>query len=221
MARNPIDIGGSPPRKVATGSNVVHRPRGAAPLLRATPEVVDRHTVDDAGHRLLDLAPQVGEIASVVRAPRIPAARLGPLGALHGAQHGPDRDLVGRPREPIATGRSAPGDEEPRAPQPEQHLLEISLRNALARGDVLNGREILAGMKGEVEQRLDRVFALRRQPHARPCSMSRARSFAKYVMMMSAPARRIPVSASTMARSSSSQPSCPAARIIAYSPETE
>src|SRR5262249_41614237 len=40
-------------------------------------------------------------------------------------------------------------------------------------------------------------------------------------MMMSAPARRMPVSASIMAASSSSQPSCPAARSMAYSPETE
>ena len=39
--------------------------------------------------------------------------------------------------------------------------------------------------------------------------------------MMSAPARRMPVSASIIARSSSSQPSWPAARIIAYSPDTE
>src|SRR5207245_1299861 len=38
---------------------------------------------------------------------------------------------------------------------------------------------------------------------------------------MSAPARRMAVSASIIARRSSSQPSCPAALIMAYSPDTE
>ena len=48
----------------------------------------------------------------------------------------------------------------------------------------------------------------------------RAASFAWYVMRMSAPARRIEVSASRMAPRSSSQPLAAAAFSIAYSPET-
>ena len=47
-----------------------------------------------------------------------------------------------------------------------------------------------------------------------------ARSFAWYVMMRSAPARLMPVMASSTARCSSSQPLAAAALIIAYSPLT-
>src|SRR5262249_50848707 len=57
MARNPIGNRESRPRKKAGGSDVVHRPRGAAPLLRATAQVLDRHSIDDGGHGLIDLAP--------------------------------------------------------------------------------------------------------------------------------------------------------------------
>ena len=122
----------------------------------------------------------------------------------------------------------------------QSHLFIPTLRDDPADADAVSHkllvrggyiRQVSAGLwtfmpigwrvQRKIEQRLDGVLALGRQPHARPCSMSRARSFAKYVMMMSAPARRIPVSASTIARSSSSQPRWPAARIIAYSPDTE
>src|SRR5207244_4489215 len=73
----------------------------------------------------------------------------------------------------------------------------------------------------QAEHRLAGFLSLCGNPHARLRSRSRATSLAKYVMMMSAPARLMPVSASIMAASSSSQPSWPAARIIAYSPDTE
>src|SRR3954470_2453501 len=48
----------------------------------------------------------------------------------------------------------------------------------------------------------------------------RATSVAQYVRTISAPARRIPVSVSRMARSRSIQPFAAAASTIAYSPET-
>ncbi len=54
-----------------------------------------------------------------------------------------------------------------------------------------------------------------------PCQPSQvAMSFAWYVMMRSAPARLMPVMASSTARCSSSQPLAAAALIIAYSPLT-
>jgi hypothetical protein len=60
--------------------------------------------------------------------------------------------------------------------------------------------------------------------HRRLSCVSHRRCFAtlvaKYVSIMSAPARLIPVSTSIVARSSSSQPLIPAARIIEYSPDT-
>ena len=153
---------------------------------------------------------------------RAAADGLAPGGrALHGAQHVPHRRLVGRTAQAISSRRATAGLEKSGALELEQHLLEISLGDPLARGDLLDRLKPFPVVQRQVQQGLDGVFSLRGDPHARPCSISLARSFAKYVMMMSAPARRIPVSASTMTRSSSIQPSCPAARIIAYSPETE
>ncbi len=141
--------------------------------------------------------------------------------ALHRPQQRAHRDLLRGTAQPVAARRPAPGVEEPGALELEQDLLEVALRDPLPGRDVLDGLEILAVVQGEIHHRLDGVLPLRRDPHARPCSISRAASFAKYVMMMSAPARRMPVSASSTARSSSSQPSWPAALSMAYSPETE
>src|SRR5947208_14492596 len=119
------------------------------------------------------------------------------------------------------------------------------LDSSRALGDCLYGREPVLPVDGQVEHGLDRVLALRRDSHGLaqpavfdhrvrlavpstaqltlppPRSRTRAASLAKYVITTSAPARRIDVSASIIARSSSSQPRRPAARIIAYSPETE
>src|SRR5262245_5612907 len=204
--------------------DVIHRPRDAAPLFRALPQILERDAVHHAGHRLVDLSPQFGQIGHrVPRDPSAPAAhRLEPVHrALHRPEHVADRHLVGGAREPVSARRAPLGHEQPGASQPQQHLLEVALRDVLARRDVLDRPESGAVREREIQHRLDRVLALGRDPHARPCSMSRAASFAKYVMMRSAPARRIPVSASIIARCSSSQPSCPAARIIAYSPDTE
>ena len=81
--------------------------------------------------------------------------------------------------EPVAARRPAPRVEEPGALELEQDLLEVALRDALASRDVLDGLEVLAVVQGEVHHRLDGVLPLRRDPHARPCSMSRAASLAK------------------------------------------
>src|SRR5205085_4960446 len=142
--------------------------------------------------------------------------------ALHRPQDGADGDLVGGVAQPVPAGRAATGQEKPGALELQEHLLEIALGNRLPSGDVLDRLQLFSVAQRQVEQGANRVFPFRREPHrragqARPCSISRAMSLAKYVMMMSAPARRIDVSASTMTRSSSSQPSWPAARLMAYS----
>src|SRR5439155_24146549 len=165
----------------------------------------------------------------LARVPAAPALRLERrAGALDGAKDVADGDLLGRTREVVAAGRSPLGREELRALQREQDLLEVPLGNRLARRDLLNGREPVLPVDGQVEHRLDRVLALRRDPHGLaqpagcdhrvrlavpstaqltlPRSRTRAASLAKYVITTSAPARRIDVSASTIARSSSSQP---------------
>src|SRR5438046_1842003 len=185
-------------------------------------------------------------VVPLARAPAAPALRLERrAGALDGAKDVADGDLLGRMREMVAAGRSPLGREELRALQREQDLLEVPLGNRLARRDLLNGREPVLPVDGQVEHRLDRVLALRRDSHGLaqpagfdhrvrpavpstaqltlppPRSRTRAASLAKYVITTSAPARRIDVSASIIARSSSSQPRRPAARTIAYSTETE
>src|SRR5262249_56228128 len=98
----------------------------------------------------------------------------------------------------------------------EQDGFQIALRDGLARGDLLDGDETTSVMQGQVEHGLDRVLALGRDPHpasgrhtSRPSASRRAASRAKYVITMSAPARRIPVSASIIAPPSSSHPSSP------------
>src|SRR5207244_6880479 len=126
--------------------------------------------------------------------------------ALHGAQHVPHRRLVGRTAQAIASRRATAGLEKSRALELEQHLLEISLGDPLARGDLLDRLKPFPVVQRQVQQGLDGVFSFRGDPHAPPCSISLARSFAKYVVTMSAPARRMPVRASTMTRSPPLQP---------------
>src|SRR5712692_2151269 len=221
MGSNPIGKRATTAKKIA--SDVIHRARGTAPILRAPLEIFERGAVDDAGHRLGDFPPELEQVAGGLSVAG-PASAPMPLGGgipLHRAQHGAHRELVRRPAQSVAAGRTAPRVQEAGPLELQQHLLEIALRDALARCDLLDGLQPVAFVQRQVQDRPDRVLAFGRNPHARPCSISRAMSLAKYVMMMSAPARRIPVSASTMARSSSSQPSWPAARIMAYSPDTE
>src|ERR1700682_5058980 len=220
MATNPIGNVSSPPKK---GSDVIHRFGQGTTLESLTPEILERGAVDDGIHGLRDGAPQRHEIARGVsrhRSPR-PSRAAHSRGTLDGAQHSAHGDLRGRLGQPIAGGGPAARVEEPRSLEPEQHLLEIALGNALALRDILDGLEGVGISKGEGEHVLEAVLALGGHPHARRRSSRRAASLAKYVITMSAPARRIPVSASIMAASSSSQPSWPAARIIAYSPDTE
>src|SRR5437667_380372 len=80
----------------------------------------------------------------------------------------------------------------------------------------LAGRAHRAGKRqGDGE---DRRQAGAPAPHRRPSP--RATSWAKYVMMMSAPARRMAVRLSSTRRASSIQPRSAAAFTIAYSPLT-
>src|SRR5712691_6334025 len=203
---------------------MVHRFGRSPPLRRLSPKILERRAVDHRIHGLGHRPPELDQIAARVagRSARGAPGEADPRLALDGAQQRADRDLVGRLGEAVAPRRAAPRMEKPRPLEPEQHLLEIALRNALAPGDVLDRLERLAVVaQGQIEHRLDSVLTLCGNPHARLRSRNRAASLAKYVMTMSAPARLIPVSASIMAASSSSQPSWPAARSMAYSPDTE
>src|SRR5713101_866863 len=220
MAPNPIGNASSPPKK---GSDVIHGFRESPTLESLTPEILERGAVDDRIYGLRNRAPQRHEIARGISR----HATAGPSGAahsrrpLHGAQDSAHRDLRGRLGQPITAGRAAPRVEKPHSLEAQEHLFEVTLGNALALRDVLDGLEGVGIAKGQVEHGLDGVLALGGYLHGRRRSSTRAASLAKYVMMMSASARRMQVSASIMAASSSSQPSWPAARIIAYSPETE
>src|SRR5438552_12110076 len=55
-------------------SYVVHGPRGAALFFRAGHEVAERPAIDDAGHRLADLVPQLAEVGAAAVAPAVGAA---------------------------------------------------------------------------------------------------------------------------------------------------
>src|SRR5688572_21067891 len=206
-----------------SASDMVHGLRGAPALERPRHEVAEGEPVHHLRHRFRDLVPQLAQL--VAGAAVAPPLRGGFEGgaAFHGAQDSAYRDLLRRLREVIAARGAALGGEQPGTLERQQHLLQVALRNGLPRRDLLDGDEPALAMHREIQHRLDGVLALGRDPHRRciPRSSTRAASLAKYVMTMSAPARRIETSASIMARSSSSQPSWPAALIIAYSPETE
>src|SRR4029453_12442228 len=70
--------------------DVIHGPRDAAPLFRALPQVLERDAIHHPGHRLVDLAPELGQIGHrVSRDPSASAAhRLEPVHrALHRTEH--------------------------------------------------------------------------------------------------------------------------------------
>src|SRR5262249_5044680 len=59
--------------------------------------------------------------------------------------------------------------------QREQDLFEIALRDRLAPSDLLNGREAALPMERQIEHRLDRVLALRRDAHLSAIDSERSR----------------------------------------------
>src|SRR5437867_5593865 len=221
MALNPIGNAGSPAKK---GSDVVHG-LGRRPSLGGMPlEILERGAVDHSIHGVRHRPPQIGQVSAGIsgRATRRAPGRAEAGAAFHGTEESTHGDLVRRLGQAVSARRAAPRVEKPRSLEAEQDLLEVPLGYALSPRDVLDGLQRLSVVgEGQVEHRLDGVLALGGYRHARPRSRIRAASLAKYVMMMSAPARRMPVIASIMAASSSSQPSWPAARSIAYSPDTE
>src|SRR5262245_14968270 len=209
-------------------SDVVHRSRSTLALAPTLGQLAESEPVDHARHRLGDLVPQLHQILSISPGSALDARLERAAGALDGTKDGADRDRFRRTGQMVTPGGPAFRGEQPRALQRQQHLLQVALGNDLARGDLLDGDETTSVVQGQVEHRLDRVLALGRDPHpaggrhtSRPSASRRAASRAKYVITMSAPARRMPVSASIIARRSSNQPSWPAALIMAYSPETE
>src|SRR5579864_1546935 len=157
-------------------SDVIHGAGGTAPLGGTPAQVLEGRTIDDRGHRALDLPPQLAEPGRVLGRGATPAAprrvRIGGR-ALHRPQERADRDLVGRATEAVAARGAAPRVEEPAALELEQHLLEVSLRDRLPRRDVLDRLQVRAVVQGQIHHRLDGVLALGRDPHARPCSRSR------------------------------------------------
>src|SRR4029453_9172508 len=79
-------------------SNVIHRPRDAAPLLRPLPQVLERDAVHHARHRLVDLAPELGQIGDrVTRDPPAP-----PTHRLHPRPPAPPPPPPPRPPPPPA-----------------------------------------------------------------------------------------------------------------------
>src|SRR3990167_8925133 len=99
--------------------------------------------------------------------PPRPAGRLAPReGAPPRPQPAAHRDLVWRPAQPVPAGRAAARDEKPGPFELEEHLLEVALRDVLARSDLLDGTQPLAVRQGQVEHGLDGVLPLGRDPHA-------------------------------------------------------
>src|SRR5437867_572000 len=216
-------------RLTATASSdVIHRAGGALALPHPLGHVGERQPVDHARHGLGDLLPQLHQILTIAGGANLAPRLERPARPLDGAQDGADGDRLRPPGEMVSPGGSSLRRQHPGALEREQHLLEIALGNGLARRDLLDGNEASAVMQREIEHRLDGVLALGRDAHGAcgrhtsgPSVSRRAASRAKYVITMSAPARRMAVRASIIARRSSSQPSRPAALIIAYSPDTE
>src|SRR5215467_9500482 len=207
MATNPIGNDGSPLKK---GSDVIHRLGRFPPLGRVPSQILERGAVHHRVHRFRHRAPQIRQVPAGVgrRAPRGASGHAEPRTPLDGAKECAHGDLLGRFGEPVAARRTAARVEKACALESQKHLLQVALRNALTARDVLDRLQGLAVVRQrQVEHRLDGILPLGGDGHAPLRSKTRATSLAKYVMTMSAPARRMPVSASIMAASSSSHPS--------------
>src|SRR5213594_1345856 len=204
-------IGGRP--TAGASSDVVHRTGGALALAHAFSQLAEREPVDHARHGLGDLVPQLHQVLTITAAPAITSGFERATGALDGTKDGAHGDRFRRTGQMVTPGGPPFRGEQSPALEREQHLFQIALRDGLPRRDLLDGNEATSVVQGQVEHRLDRVLALGRDPHtaggghtSRPSASRRAASRAKYVITMSAPARRMPVSASIIARRSSSQP---------------
>src|SRR4029453_18128119 len=108
-------------------SNVIHRPRDAAPLLRPLPQILERDAVHHARHRPVDLAPELGQIGHRVTRdpPPPPTNRLAPAHPPRPPRHRsnpvprafpppeptPPRPLVGGAGEAVAARRPPLGHE--------------------------------------------------------------------------------------------------------------
>ena len=53
---------------------MVHGPGDAAPLLGSLPQILEGDAIDDAGHRLVDLPPELGQVGDGVRGQAPPPA---------------------------------------------------------------------------------------------------------------------------------------------------
>src|SRR5437016_2207264 len=154
-------------RSSVAASYVVHRTHRAAARLRAGSEVAECHAVDDLRDRLADLLPQLTELVRLVAVPPAgPPARLERrLRTLDGTQDVSHADLLGRSRQVVASRGTPLRAKQPGALQRQQDVLQIALRDRLPDSDVLDRDEPVPTAERQIQHRLDRVLALRRDPH--------------------------------------------------------
>src|SRR5579862_1424695 len=130
-------------------------------------EIRERRLLEDAAHLRPELEPDVAQLRRRARVFELvrPHAAHGRDRPLELADHVGDRDLLGRPREPVAALRAALARHEPTAPQLGEDALEELRRDLLRRGELL-GRGQAVGMGGELHHRPERVVDSGRDPHA-------------------------------------------------------
>src|SRR5207247_9233801 len=154
-------------RSSAGASYVVHRAYRAAARERTGREVAEGHPIDDRRYRFPDLLPELAELVRLVAVPPPgPTARLDRRGRpFDGAQHVPHADLLGQSHQMIATRGAPLRAEQARALQGQQDVLQVALRDRVPGGDVLDRHEPIPAAARQVQHRLDRILALRRDPH--------------------------------------------------------
>src|SRR5437773_2502136 len=108
-------------------------------------------------------------IASAIRSLTLPPgfsdSSLATTLAPHGPQDVTDADLLGPARQVIAARGAALRAEHPGALQRQEDVLQVALRDRLPPGDVLDRHEPLPAADRQIQHRLDRILALRRDSH--------------------------------------------------------
>ena len=138
----------------------MYRPARLDPLR----EVTEGRAVDHRGHRSRNLVPERrqiggGRLARFAQVAPRDVERRHP--SLDGPEHLAHRDPCRGPDQLVSPRRPPLGFEDARPLEQEQDLLEVTLRDALAACDLLDGHEPLAVVDGEVEEGTDRVLTLR------------------------------------------------------------
>src|ERR1035441_9886051 len=128
-------------------------------------------SVDDLGHGVVHLQPQIGEGRLGVAA----GTRSAPVRPLHKTRDLAHCDGIGWPRQQVAALGAAPRFHKAALFQPRENQLQKFLWNSLPAGDVGNAHRLARAPRRQIENRLQGVFSFNGNVHVaceRPSPLS-------------------------------------------------